>query len=247
MCNCVRERVWRGRPRRSSQFSQPPHIPLRHTHYKAGLEFHSNGKTPTTNQVLRFRLKENEGRSAAALAVKLTKLFHSQKLTKMNEKMNESEKQVFTAKVVNVLTNTENPDRISIAVDCEFPTINAKTGLEKQSNVFGISLYSLALSVGEQLPALDLACALAMGEFLNPRVASLDLKGATITFTREYKAAGEITQKGVVLENACYVTRVVSVKQNNNAKMHELAFELAQNRPTITLNRPTNDTEKPKL
>ena len=170
------------------------------------------------------------------------------KQTNESEKQtNESEKQAFTAKVVNVLTNTENPDRISIAVDCEFPTINVKTGLEKQSNVFGISLYSLALSVGEQLPALDLACAMAMGEFLNPRVASLDLKGATITFTREYKAAGEITQKGVVLENACYVTRVVSVKQNNNIKMHELAFELAQKCPTITLNRPTNNSEKPKL
>lgn len=161
-------------------------------------------------------------------------------------KKNESATQVFTAKVVNVLTNAERPDRISIAVDCEFPTINATTGIEKQSNVFGISLYALAFSVGDQLPALDLACALGMGEFLNPRVASLDLRGATITFSREYKAAGSITSNGETIEKSCYVTRVLSVKQNNNAKMHELAFELAQNRPTIKIDRfMTGD--KPKL
>lgn len=136
-----------------------------------------------------------------------------------------------TAKITAILKTEDG--RIRVITDKEFVTIDYKTEQEEQTNSFSLHPFNLLQQVGEQVPILNMANTMTMGEALNPQIIALSLVNADITFTREFHAKGEARRETAdAYSKDCYTTTITRATPHITEAVNMMLMQLISTKLT---------------
>ena len=137
-----------------------------------------------------------------------------------------------TAKVTKIMCPPDDAKRISIFVDKTFKSYN-KDGEEVDTDVFSIDIHNLVKQLGEKAPYIQLADSLALGKRVNPKIISLCLLNAEISFTRQHHEEGEEREIEGTYSKNCWVTTITDCKSRINRIFEPIILNLIQTEPAI--------------
>lgn len=127
----------------------------------------------------------------------------------------EAKNDVLVLKVIKVMLPEGGDNRVTLVTDKTFETVDFTTGETKETNMFGLNIYNLVNMVGDDVPEIQLADALSLGQMVNPQIISLALTNAELTCTREAHSAGDKREDGESeYSRDCIVTKILKVKSN---------------------------------
>ena len=136
------------------------------------------------------------------------------------------------AKVTKVMLS-QGDNRVTLVLDKEFDSFD-QNGEACKSNMLGTNIYNLVNEIGAQVPYLQMADALAMGQPVNPQIVSLSLVNADVVVERLFKEKGEereVEGTGTYTNN-CFVSRFKKVTTHINSVFEKVLADLVMNRPT---------------
>lgn len=163
-----------------------------------------------------------------------------------NESGNDFNVEIITGIITKVMIPEGNDERISFALDKEFDTIDFKTGEVKKTNIFGMNIYAVVNQVGQFIPYIQLADALAMGKMINPKIISLSMLNSQVTIKRENHEAGEQRKMSAdVYARNCKTTDFVMVKPNINSIFEQMLMKLITTEPAKVKEDNKNNTPNP--
>lgn len=137
-----------------------------------------------------------------------------------------------TAKITAILKTEDG--RIRVITDKDFLTIDYKTEKEEQTNSFSLHPFNLLQQVGEQIPILNMANTMSMGETLNPQIIALSLVNADIAFTRDFHANGESRKETKdVYSKDCYTTTITKVTPHISEAANMMIMQLISTKLTL--------------
>lgn len=137
-----------------------------------------------------------------------------------------------TAKVTAVLKTEDG--RMRIITDKGFITIDYKTEQKEETNSFSLHPFNLLQQIGEQIPILNMANTMAMGEQLNPQIIALALVGADITFLREFHAKGENRKETKdAYSKDCYTTTITRIVAHISEAVNMMIMQLISTKLTL--------------
>ena len=137
-----------------------------------------------------------------------------------------------TAKVLSVLKTEDG--RMRIITDKGFITIDYKTEQPEETNSFSLHPFNLLQQIGEQIPILNMANTMAMGEQLNPQIIALCMVGADITFLREFHAKGESRKEtNDAYSKDCYTTLITKVAPHISEAANMMIMQLISTKLTL--------------
>ena len=124
--------------------------------------------------------------------------------------------------------------RITISLDCEFPSIDFETGEEIVKSAFGINIRNLVNQIGDKVEAIGLANALAMGRNINPQIVSLALIGASVEISRTFHAKGtQREQSEELYSKDCIVSDIVAITPHVKPMFQKVLETLVMTKPYI--------------
>ena len=124
--------------------------------------------------------------------------------------------------------------RITISLDCEFPSIDFETGEEIVKSAFGINIRNLVNQIGDKVEAIGLANALAMGKAINPQIISLALIGASVEVSRTFHAKGtQREQSEELYSKDCIVSDIVAITPHVKPMFQKVLETLVMTKPYI--------------
>lgn len=137
-----------------------------------------------------------------------------------------------TTKITAILKTEDG--RIRVITDKEFLTIDYKTEKEEQTNSFSLHPFNLLQQVGDQVPILNMANTMSMGETLNPQIIALSLVNADITFTRDFHARGESRKEtNDAYSKDCYTTTITRVTPHISEAVNMMLMQLISTKLTM--------------
>lgn len=146
----------------------------------------------------------------------------------------EQETEIVSGKIMKVMLPEGNDERITFVLDKEFETYDFKTGELKTTNMFGMNIYAAVAQLGQFIPYIQLADALAMGKMVNPQIISLSTINADVDIKREEHEEGEQRKYGEnVYARNCKTSEFVKVKPNINPIFEQTLMQLVNTAPAI--------------
>ena len=135
------------------------------------------------------------------------------------------------AKVLSVLKTEDG--RMRVITDKDFITIDYKTEQPEETTSFSLHPFNLLQQVGDQIPILNMANTMAMGEQLNPQIIALCMVGADITFLREFHAKGESRKETYdAYSKDCYTTLITKVVPHISEAANMMIMQLISTKLT---------------
>lgn len=146
----------------------------------------------------------------------------------------EQETEIVSGKIMKVMLPEGNDERITFVLNKEFETYDFKTGELKTTNMFGMNIYAAVAQLGQFIPYIQLADALAMGKMVNPQIISLSTINADVDIKREEHEEGEQRKYGEnVYARNCITSEFVNVKANINPIFEQTLMQLVSTAPAI--------------
>lgn len=146
----------------------------------------------------------------------------------------EQKAEIISGKITKVIMPEGNDERITFVLNKEFETYDFKTGELKTTNMFGMNIYAAVAQLGQFIPYIQLADALAMGKMVNPQIISLSTLNADVDIKREEHEEGEQRKYGEnVYARNCITSEFVNVKANINPIFEQTLMQLVSTAPAI--------------
>lgn len=146
----------------------------------------------------------------------------------------EQKAEIISGKIMKVIMPEGNDERITFILNKEFETYDFKTGELKTTNMFGMNIYAAVAQLGQFIPYIQLADALAMGKMVNPQIISLSTLNADVDIKREEHEEGEQRKYGEnVYARNCITSEFVNVKANINPIFEQTLMQLVSTAPAI--------------
>lgn len=146
----------------------------------------------------------------------------------------EQKAEIISGKIMKVIMPEGNDERITFILNKEFETYDFKTGELKTTNMFGMNIYAAVAQLGQFIPYIQLANALAMGKMVNPQIISLSTLNADVDIKREEHEEGEQRKYGEnVYARNCITSEFVNVKANINPIFEQTLMQLVSTAPAI--------------
>lgn len=146
----------------------------------------------------------------------------------------EQKAEIISGKITKVIMPEGNDERITFILNKEFETYDFKTGELKTTNMFGMNIYAAVAQLGQFIPYIQLADALAMGKMVNPQIISLSTLNADVDIKREEHEEGEQRKYGEnVYARNCITSEFVNVKANINPIFEQTLMQLVSTAPAI--------------
>ena len=151
---------------------------------------------------------------------------------KKQENKKQVENYTLQAKVTKVMLS-QGDNRVTLVFDKEFNGFD-QSGEPCKTNMLGTNIYNLVNEIGSQVPYLQMADALAMGQPVNPQIVSLSLVNADVVVERVFKEKGEEREvEGTgTYTNDCFVSRFKKVTTHINGVFEKVLADLVMNKPT---------------
>lgn len=146
----------------------------------------------------------------------------------------EQKAEIISGKITKVIMPEGNDERITFILNKDFETYDFKSGELKTTNMFGMNIYAAVAQLGQFIPYIQLADALAMGKMVNPQIISLSTLNADVDIKREEHEEGEQRKYGEnVYARNCITSEFVNVKANINPIFEQTLMQLVSTAPAI--------------